>query len=53
MIEKLRLLGNCGNRVTYRYGDDEVRQVFEAIEEEVQRTKAQFQQKKTRDFLFK
>jgi hypothetical protein len=45
VIDKLRLLGNCGNRSTYRYEQEEVRQMFVAIEEELRQTQARFERR--------
>ena len=50
VIDKLKLLARCGNRVTYRYEGHEIDQIFKALDDELQRTKAQFQRKDAREF---
>lgn len=52
VLEQLRLLSNCSDRATYRYEDDEVREMFEAIETELRITKARLRRRTTRKFAF-
>ena len=42
ILDMLRLLGNCSNTVNYEYTEDEVKQIFSAIEAEVKIQKAKF-----------
>lgn len=42
ILDMLRLLGNCSNTANYEYTEDEVRQIFSAIESEVKVQKAKF-----------
>lgn len=53
VMDKLRLLANCANRQTYLYEQHEVDQMFHAIEEELRRTRAQFQRKEAATFRFR
>ena len=50
VLDRLRLLGNCGNTATYEYGDAEVERIFTTIEDELQRTRARFETKHHRRF---
>ncbi len=45
IIDQIRLLGNCSNRVNYEYDEDDVRKIFTAIESELKNTKRKFQTK--------
>jgi hypothetical protein len=42
ILDNLRLLGNCANRNTYSYGKRDVGKIFSAIEKELKRVKALF-----------
>lgn len=42
IIDTLRLLANCANKSNYEYDDDDVKQIFSAIEKEVKITKNAF-----------
>ena len=50
VLDKLQVLGNCGNTATYEYEDEEVARIFAAIDEEVARTKAKFERRKKTNF---
>lgn len=39
----IRLLGNCANKNTYAYTEEEVEKIFEAIEEELRRSKRRYE----------
>ena len=52
VLDKLRVLGNCSNRQAYEYSDEDVEQIFAAIQEQVTLTKARFQDRKTPRFRF-
>ena len=43
VLDRLRLLAKCANRAVYQYNDDEVRRIFEAIEEEVAEARRGFE----------
>lgn len=49
VIERLRVLGNCANTITYDYTDEEVDKVFSAIEKEVSKVKAKFRISKEKE----
>jgi len=42
IIEKIRILGNCANKNAYSFTDRDVRKIFNAIEQELRRTKDKF-----------
>lgn len=43
IIDMLQLLGNCSNAGTYEYTQDDVDQIFSAIEAEIREAKKKFQ----------
>ncbi|MCG3254817.1 MAG: hypothetical protein KAU62_01935 [Candidatus Heimdallarchaeota archaeon] len=47
ILNDLRLLGNCSNRRTYSYSQEEVNKIFNTIEKEIKRTKSLFSTSKT------
>ncbi len=52
IIDMLRLLGNCSNRSTYDYTEDQVEQIFKAITQATDNAKSRFAAKKE-DPVFK
>lgn len=42
ILNMLRLLGNCASKNNYEYTDDDVKQIFNAIEKEIKNTKAKY-----------
>lgn len=42
ILDMLRLLANCSNKSNYDYDEDDVKQIFAAIEKEVKATKNAF-----------
>lgn len=42
IIHKIRLLGNCSNRSSYNYDEQQVNRIFSAIEQELKAAKARF-----------
>lgn len=45
-INCLRLLGNCANKSNYEYTDEQVEQIFKAIDKAVAEMKSKFNVKK-------
>lgn len=43
IIDMMQLLGNCSNTATYSYSQEDVDQIFSAIEYELRETKKKFQ----------
>lgn len=42
IIHKIRLLGNCSNRSSYNYDEQQVNRIFSAVEQELKAAKARF-----------
>ena len=42
ILNDLRLLGNCANKNNYSYTDKDIKKIFNAIENEVKKTKLKF-----------
>lgn len=42
ILEMMRLLGNCSSKANYEYTDDDIRQIFSALEKELKNTKNRF-----------
>ncbi len=53
VIDKIRILSNCANPYAYEYNDQDVRQIFEAVDEELKVARTRFMQGKRRDTEFK
>ena len=41
-LRQLRLIGNLSNQQTYEYSEQQIRQIFDALETELRRIKAMF-----------
>ncbi len=44
IINMIKLLGNCSNKSSYDYSKEDVKKIFNAIEEELKVAKAKFEQ---------
>lgn len=42
ILEKFRLLGNCSNKSSYNYSEEDINLIFSTIEKELKNTKAKF-----------
>lgn len=42
ILEMMRLLGNCSSKSNYEYTDEDVKQIFTALEKELKNTKNRF-----------
>jgi hypothetical protein len=51
ILQTLRLLGNCSNTNNYKYTDQQVKQIFSAIENELKITKMKFEKKENKFIL--
>lgn len=49
-LKRLRVLGNCSNRSTYEYTEEEINKIFAEIERKVKETKAKFHFVKEKKF---
>lgn len=52
ILDKLRLLGNCANRGNYYYDDEQIRKIFNAIDEEWKKVKTEFNKRKNKNKEF-
>ena len=50
ILEKIRILGNCSNRSSYEYTDEEVNKIFSEIEKQMKFIKAKFLAEKRERF---
>ena len=48
ILDRIRILGTCSNKSTYKYSEDEVNKIFRAIDQETKNCKAKFTNKKTK-----
>lgn len=48
ILQTLRLLGNCSNTNNYKYTEQQVKQIFSAIENELKITKMKFEKKENK-----
>ena len=42
ILEKIRILGNCSNKSSYEYTEEEMNKIFSEIEKQLKLTKAKF-----------
>jgi len=42
ILEKIRILGNCSNKSSYEYSDEEVNKIFSEIEKQLKFIKTKF-----------
>jgi hypothetical protein len=50
ILEKIRILGNCSNRSSYEYTEEEVNKIFSEIEKQLKFIKAKFLAEKRERF---
>ena len=51
ILEQIRILGNCSNKSSYSYKDEDIQKIFSAIEKELRFMKTKFMNsKKKREF---
>jgi len=48
ILDRVRILGNCSNKSTYKYSEDEVNKTFRAIDQEIKNCKAKFTNRKAK-----
>lgn len=49
ILEQLRLLGNCSNKNNYEYTDEDIKKIFNVIENELKNTKIRFASKQSKE----
>jgi hypothetical protein len=50
ILEKIRILGNCSNKSSYEYTEDEVNKIFSELEKHLRLSKAKFLARKRERF---
>jgi len=50
ILNRLRILGNCSNKSSYSYDEEEIKKIFSAIEGELRSVKAMFANTKKTTF---
>lgn len=50
VLQRLKVLGNCANRSTYDYTEEEVNKIFSEIERHMRETKSKFHFSKNKIF---
>ena len=50
VLNRIRILSNCANPYAYEYEDDDVRKIFEAIEDELTVAQGRFERYRRREF---
>lgn len=53
IINMIKLLGNCSNTNTYEYNKEDVKKIFDVIEEELKNAKSKFEVVNNKDEKFK
>lgn len=50
VLNQLRLLGNLSSKANYDYGEEDIRKIFRAIDEQLRLIRAKFQSKTRKEF---
>jgi len=50
ILEDLRILGNLSNKSTYSYSEEDVRKIFQAIEDQLKSAKTRFKGSEKKEF---
>ena len=53
ILEMMRLLGNCASKSNYEYSEDDVKEIFTALERELRNTKNKFIEVEQKECKFK
>ena len=53
IIDMIKLLGNCSNKNNYSYNEEDVKQIFSAIDQELKIAKTKFQEAQSNKKEFK
>ncbi len=53
IIDMIKLLGNCSNKNNYSYNEEDVKQIFSAIDQELKIAKTKFQEAQNNKKEFK
>lgn len=50
ILNLLRILGNCANKSTYQYTEEDITKIFRAIDEQLRLTKMKFRSSRPQKF---
>ena len=50
ILRQIQVLGNCSNKSSYSYTEEDIKKIFSAIEGELRSVKAMFGNRKKRNF---
>ena len=50
ILRQIQILGNCSNKSSYSYTEEDIRKIFSVIEGELRTVKAMFSNRKKRNF---
>jgi hypothetical protein len=50
ILRRIRILGNCSNKSSYSYTEEDIKKIFSAIEGELRSIKAKFTNKEQKKF---
>lgn len=50
ILRQIQVLGNCSNKSSYSYTEEDIKKIFSAIEGELRATRAMFTNRKKRNF---
>ncbi len=50
ILRQIQVLGNCSNKSSYSYTEEDIRKIFSAIEGELRTVRAKFANRKKRNF---
>lgn len=53
IIDMIKLLGNCSNKNNYSYNEEDIKQIFSAIDQELKIAKTKFQEAQSNKKEFK
>jgi hypothetical protein len=48
LLDKIRILGNCSNKSTYEYTEEEVIKIFKSLEKQLELSKVRFSNNKSK-----
>jgi hypothetical protein len=52
ILNRIRILGNCSNKSSYSYTEEDIKKIFSAIEGELRSVKSRFSNRNKTDFQF-
>ena len=52
VIKRIKILGNCANKSTYEYSDEDIKKIFTVIDSQLRDTKAKFRGEQQKEKKF-